>query len=76
MSIFRQLSDLGITSEVAYLGALVMGLLSLFVWLSGGRGRERNATERRAMFLGMWSPTLMLMGRSLEDAERTKTIVG
>jgi hypothetical protein len=76
MSIFRQLSDLGLTSEAAYLGALVMGLVSILVWLSGGRGRERNAAERRAMFLGMWSPMLMLVGRSLEDAERTKTIVG
>ena len=76
MSIFRRLSDLGITSEAAYLVALVMGALSMLVWLGGGSGRGRGAAERRALYVGMWSPMLMLVGRSLEDAERTKTIVG
>jgi hypothetical protein len=76
MSLFRRLSDLGITSEAAYLVALVMGSLSMLIWMGGGRGRGRGAAERRALFVGIWSPTLMLIGRGLEDAERTKTIVG
>lgn len=30
---------------------------------------ERGNAERRALFVGLWPPTLWLIGQSLEDAE-------
>ncbi len=75
MNIFKRLSELGITSDIVYAGALGSVLLSLLVW-NAGSGRDRHYTERRAIFIGLWAPTFMLIGRGLEDAERTKSIVG
>lgn len=76
MNLFRKLSDLGIHSDTVYIIAFGAAVVSILSWFAGGTGRQRNAGERRAIFLALWSPTLMLIGRGLEDAERTKTIVG
>jgi hypothetical protein len=32
---------------------------------------ERGNAERRALFVGLWAPTLWEMGDSLEDADRS-----
>lgn len=75
MNLFRRISDLGVTSDISYLTAIACFLLSLIVWNTGSR-RAQEYTERRAIFVGLWAPTFMLIGRGLEDAERTKSIVG
>jgi hypothetical protein len=31
---------------------------------------ERGNAERRALFVGLWPPTLYLIGNSLDEAER------
>lgn len=32
---------------------------------------ERGNAERRAVFVGLWAPTLWVMGQSLRETERT-----
>lgn len=75
MSLFRRLSDSGLTSDAAYLFGLAAALLSLVLW-GMPAGRRRGNVERRAIYAALWAPTLLLLGRGLEDAERSKTIVG
>ncbi len=33
---------------------------------------ERGNAERRALFVGLWPPTLYLIGNSLESSERRR----
>jgi hypothetical protein len=37
---------------------------------------ERGNAERRALFVGLWAPTLWEMGDSLGDADRSKRRLG
>lgn len=45
--------------------------LCVFLWLRGKTvdQAERGNVERRALFVGLWPPTLWLMGDSLERHE-------
>lgn len=54
-------------------------ILSLIVWLQRqnrprGLGRyffrpNRDAAERRGIFMGLWAPTLAIVGKALDDME-------
>lgn len=65
----RTLRSLGITSDMAYYASLGSIVLSLALWFLP---RSAGSTERRGMlaiFVGLWPPTLMLLGHSLQEHE-------
>ncbi|MCH6160949.1 hypothetical protein [Streptomyces marispadix] len=45
--------------------------LCLTMWMraSGLDQEERGNAERRAIFVGLWAPTLLLLGQSLSESE-------
>jgi hypothetical protein len=45
--------------------------LCLVLWMraSGVDQDERGNAERRAIFVGLWAPTLLLLGQSLRELE-------
>ena len=65
----RVVKNLGITSGMAYTAGVVSILLSLVMWFFR-RGGERETAERLAIFVGLWPPTLMAIGKALEGYER------
>lgn len=56
-----------------HLDAAAMGsiALCLVLWMraAGLDQDERGNAERRAIFVGLWAPTLMLLGQSLREFE-------
>ena len=69
----RLLRSLGLTPDMAYSASLGSIVLSLALWFLP---RSTANSERRgqlAIFVGLWPPTLMLLGHALEAEERTDT---
>ena len=64
----RVVRNLGITSGMAYTAGVVSILLSLVMWFFR-RGGERETAERLAIFVGLWPPTFMAIGKALEGYE-------
>ena len=65
----RMLRSLGITSDMVYFGSLGSIVLSLALWFLP---RSAASSDRRgllAIFVGLWPPTLMLLGHALEQNE-------
>jgi hypothetical protein len=67
------LRTIRISPSVFYTLALGSMFLSLFMWFLGPtkaaeEGKE-GATERLGIFVGLWPPTLMLLGKIAEDAQ-------
>ena len=67
----KQLQQIGIRSE--HLQAVSMGSVTLCIilWMRAARfdQEERGNAERRALFVGLWAPTLWLMSQSLHEFE-------
>ncbi len=66
----KRLSDLGITSDMAYAASFGSIFLSIIMWLSR-RGHDRAGAERFGIFVGLWAPTLAILARGLEESERS-----
>lgn len=67
----RILSRLGINAATVYAASFLSVFLSIATWFLGRR-EDRAASERLAIFVGLWAPTLMALGTALEGAgERT-----
>lgn len=64
----RIVKNLGITSGMAYTAGVVSILLSLSMWFFR-RGGNRETAERLAIFVGLWPPTFMAIGKALEGYE-------
>ena len=64
----RAVKNLGITSGMAYTAGVVSIFLSLAMWFFR-RGGERDTAERLAIFVGLWPPTFMAIGKALEGYE-------
>mgnify|MGYP006276255865 CR=1 FL=1 len=60
---------IGMNSATMYLASFASIFLSIAVWFLQ-RGDDRSHAERFGIFIGLWAPTLMILGRSLEEAER------
>ena len=54
---------------VASIGSMVLSLLLWFV-PRGGNSDDRGRPERLAIFVGLWPPTLFLMGHALGDEQK------
>lgn len=61
------LSPLGINAATAYASSFLSVFLSIAVWV-GYKPEDRAAGERLAIFVGLWAPTLMALGNSLEKS--------
>jgi hypothetical protein len=57
--------------HAASLGSVVL-CIGLWIRAKTVDQDERGNAERRALFVGLWAPTLWLMGDSLREHERRK----
>lgn len=60
---------MGITSGMAYTAGFASIFLSLAMWFLRDR-TEAGTAERLAIFVGLWPPTFMAIGKALEGYER------
>lgn len=65
----RQMRKTGIQSGTMYFAALASIALSIAIWFLQ-RSDDRSHAERFGIFVGLWAPTLMIMGKAIEDDER------
>lgn len=65
------LNRVGLRSRHLHIGSLAVISLCLAMWVRAKTvdQSERGNAERRALFVGLWPPTLWLMGDSLRDLE-------
>ncbi len=71
MNIARPLYGLGLRAihlQVASLGSIGL-CIALWMRAKTVDQDERGNAERRALFVGLWPPTLWLIGDSLRDLE-------
>ena len=59
----------GFTSSTAYTAAGGSIILSILIWVSR-RGSDNANAERFGIFVGLWAPTFMTLGKILEDREK------
>ena len=62
----RVLRSVGITPDMFYFASLGSMLLSLLLWFVPRSGDDQGRPERLAIFVGLWPPTLFLMGHALQ----------
>ena len=64
---FRAIRSVGITPDKFYFASLGSMLLSILLWFvpRGGDDADKGRPERLAIFVGLWPPTLFLMGHAL-----------
>ncbi len=65
----RMLRSLGMTSDIAYYASLGSIVLSLALWFLPRSAASREQRGMLAIFVGLWPPTLMLLGHALEEHE-------
>ncbi len=68
----NRLRALGMTPDMFYAASLGSILLSLMLWFVPRSGDDANKgrPERLATFVGLWAPTLFVMGHAIDDQER------
>jgi hypothetical protein len=71
----EKVEEMGITSSQLYTSAIVSVGLSIAIWVLK-RGDDRANAERFGIFVGLWAPTLMAMGKVVEDHEGRKLSSG
>ncbi|GAA4831123.1 hypothetical protein [Saccharopolyspora rosea] len=69
--IVRALHSVGLRSAHLHALSLSSVVLCLALWIRAKTvdQQERGNAERRALFTGLWAPTLWLIGDSLRDRE-------
>lgn len=65
--LLRFLRTTGVTPDMLYAASLGSIVLSLALWFvpRGGSDSDKGRPERLAIFVGLWPPTLFLMGHAL-----------
>ena len=66
----RMLRSLGMKSDFAYFASFASVLLSLALWFLPHGAANSEKRGQLAIFVGLWPPTLMLLGHALEQQER------
>jgi hypothetical protein len=61
----RAVRNLGISSDIAYSLGLASVVLALVAWFLGRSDRA----HQRGIFIGLWAPTFMAIGKALEGYE-------
>jgi hypothetical protein len=65
----KRIGNLGLTSDMAYIAAISSVVLSIVMWFRN-RGDDPAHAERFGIFVGLWAPTLAILGHALEENER------
>jgi hypothetical protein len=70
----ERLNTVGLRGWHLHLASLGSVALCIVLWIRAKTvdQEERGNAERRALFVGLWPPTLYLMGDSLERAEHRR----
>lgn len=73
---FRAIRSLGITPDMFYFASLGSMLLSIMLWFvpRSGSDADKGRPERLAIFVGLWPPTLFLMGHALRAEAPTPDV--
>ncbi len=66
----RLMRQFNITSDMAYFAAMASIVGSIAMWFFR-RGEDHSQAERFGIFIGLWAPTLAILGRALEENERS-----
>jgi hypothetical protein len=69
----RLLRSYGLTPDMAYYASLGSIVLSLALWFLPRSTTDSEQRGQLAIFVGLWSPTLMLLGHALEAEERAES---
>ena len=74
----KLLRSVGLTPDMFYVASLGSMLLSIVLWFVPRSGNEadQGRPERLAIFVGLWPPTLFLMGHALRDEATSTDIAG
>ena len=66
------LRSVGVTPNILYAASIGSMLLSIVLWFLPRQGSddERGRPERLAIFVGLWPPTLFLMGHALQEDDK------
>ena len=66
------LRSLGLTPDMLYVASIGSIVLSLLLWFvpRGGDSEDKGRPERLAIFVGLWPPTLFLMGHALREEQK------
>jgi hypothetical protein len=69
-----KLSELGITSEMAYAAGTVSVGLSFLAWTASKKkeGAGTDRADRWGIFVGEWAPTFFALGIALRLEENSK----
>jgi hypothetical protein len=67
----KQLHELGLKSEYAYLGGFASIVASLIVWFASRqkKGHDKSQSDRWGIFIGHWAPTFFALGVALKLEE-------
>ncbi len=67
----KQLSELGVKSDYAYIGGFGSILLSLLTWFVSqkNKGSDKSQSDRWGIFIGHWAPTFFALGVALKLEE-------
>jgi len=70
--IIRLMHRVGLRASYLHAGALLVVYLCVALWIRAKTldQTERGNAERRALFVGLWPPTLWLIGDALDRRER------
>ncbi|WDZ89103.1 hypothetical protein [Nocardiopsis sp. HUAS JQ3] len=69
-----KLSEMGVTSEMAYGAGFVSVGLSFAAWVASKKGEDSglDRADRWGIFIGEWAPTFFAIGVALRLEESTK----
>jgi hypothetical protein len=72
MMLGKMLHSAGLRSVHLHVTSLASVLLCLALWIRAKTmdQEERSNAERRAIFVGLWPPTLAIFGKVVEDRGR------
>lgn len=74
-ALVRTLERLGVSSSGLYLAGMLSILISLVEFVTGlfgGKFTKGPRWERMGVFVGLWVPTFLLLGKIMEDRERMR----
>lgn len=71
------LRSFGVTPDILYAASIGSIVLSLLLWFVPRKADDTNGgrPERLAIFVGLWPPTLFLMGHALAEEERAAALL-
>ena len=69
----KQLHEMGVKSEYAYIGGFVSILLTWLTYFASRakKGDDKAQADRWGIFIGHWAPTFLAMGVALRIEETT-----